>query len=110
MEFEWDPEKEVRNLEKHGISFAAAARVLEGGGAFEYESSRAGEARWVAVGRHPTRHCVIAVVYALREGRFRIISARRARDHEQAEYHRQLAQGVSGRTGPEGGPSAGPER
>jgi len=29
MEFEWDPAKEAANLTKHGISFVAAAWVLE---------------------------------------------------------------------------------
>ena len=28
MEFEWDPEKAVRNLAKHGVAFAEAATVF----------------------------------------------------------------------------------
>jgi hypothetical protein len=35
MEFEWDPAKEARNLEKHGISFVAGAQALASGSTFE---------------------------------------------------------------------------
>ena len=30
MRFEWDPEKEIRNLRKHGVSFVEASTVLSG--------------------------------------------------------------------------------
>jgi hypothetical protein len=91
MEFEWDPAKEAANLAKHGMSFVAAARVLESGRAFEFQSDRGDEPRWVAIGRHPKTRKIVAVVYAMREGRYRIISARRARANEEAEYRRQIA-------------------
>jgi uncharacterized protein len=29
LEFEWDPEKDRSNLQKHGVSFLEAATVLE---------------------------------------------------------------------------------
>jgi uncharacterized DUF497 family protein len=96
MEFEWDQAKEARNLEKHGISFVAAARVLEGGIALQSRSDQGGEERWVAIGMHPEAGKVIAIVYAMREGRHRIISARRARTHEEAEYRRQVARAAEG--------------
>jgi uncharacterized DUF497 family protein len=90
MEFQWDPAKEAKNLEKHGISFVAAARVLESGITFQSRSDHRGEERWVAIGMHPETGKVIAVVYAMRDGRHRVISARRARTHEEAEYRRQV--------------------
>ncbi|MHB1194654.1 MAG: BrnT family toxin [Longimicrobiales bacterium] len=90
MEFEWDPAKEAKNLEKHGISFVAAARVLERGITFHSRSDHDGEQRWVAIGMHPESGKVIAVVYAMRDGRHRVISARRARTHEQAEFRKQV--------------------
>jgi uncharacterized protein (DUF4415 family)/uncharacterized DUF497 family protein len=53
MEVEWNPEKEARSLVKHGISFAAVARVLESGTTIEFQPDRSGEPRWVAIGTHP---------------------------------------------------------
>jgi hypothetical protein len=86
MEFEWDPAKGAENLEKHGISFVAAARTLESGMTFEFQSDRGGESRRVAIGTHPATQKVIAIVFTMREGRYRIISARRAREHEEEKY------------------------
>ena len=72
MEFEWDPAKEAANLTKHGISFVAAAQVLETGTALEFQSDRGGEPRWVAIGMHP-------------------MSARRARHDEEQEYRTHVS-------------------
>jgi hypothetical protein len=91
MEFEWDPAREAANLAKHGISFVAAAQVLESVTTFEFQSDRGGEPRWVSIGMHPATQRIVAVVYAMREGRYRIISARRARDHEEKEYRKHIA-------------------
>ena len=95
MEFEWDAAKEARNVEKHGISFVAAAQVLESGTAFSAESDRGGERRWIAVGIHPATRKAIAVVYTERGGRCRIISARRAHQDEEEEYRRRIARRTS---------------
>lgn len=98
MEFEWDSAKEASNLAKHGISFVAAAQALESSTNFEFRSDRDGEMRWVAIGRHPATEKIIAVVYVMRDGRYRIISARRARENEEKEYRKHVA----GRERPEG--------
>jgi uncharacterized DUF497 family protein len=95
MGFEWDPAKEAKNLEKHGISFVAAARVLEDGITFQSRSDHGGEERWVAIGMHPETGKVIAVVYAMRDARYRVISARRAREHEEAEFRKQVERGAA---------------
>jgi uncharacterized DUF497 family protein len=94
MEFEWDSEKEAANLVKHGISFAAAARVLESGTTFEFQSDRSGEPRWVAIGTHPVTKKVVAVVYTMRGGRYRIISARKARENEEKDYQEHIGRGT----------------
>ena len=83
MTFEWDPEKRRANLEKHGLDFADAARVWDGP-VWSRRSDREGEERYVAVGFVDGR--LIAVVYALRDGAYRIISARRARKNEERNY------------------------
>lgn len=95
MEFEWDPAKEVANLTKHGISFVAAARVLESGRTVGFQSDRGGEPRWVAIGIHPATQKIVAIVYTMREGRCRIISARRARTNEEEEYRKHIARRAS---------------
>ena len=97
MEFEWDPTKESRNLEKHGISFVAAARVLESGATLRSASDHGDEQRWVAVGPHPETGRIIAVVYAMRDARYRIISARRARKHEETQYREWIEREATGR-------------
>ncbi|MDP3897413.1 MAG: BrnT family toxin [Mesorhizobium sp.] len=68
---------------KHKITFDDAALALMQPH-LEYDSIRSDEHRIVAV--CPQRGRIIGVIYTLREGRCRIISARPARDYEQREY------------------------
>lgn len=83
MEFEWDPAKAEFNLEKHGISFVAAARVLQGP-YVRVPSHRGNEERYLGIGELNGR--ILTVVYTMRAGRYRIISARRARTNEKEAY------------------------
>lgn len=83
MEFEWDPAKAESNLEKHGISFVAAAKMLQGPHV-RIPSHRGGEVRYLGIGELNGR--ILTVVYTMRQGRYRIISARRARTNEEAAY------------------------
>jgi uncharacterized DUF497 family protein len=83
MEFEWDPDKNEANIRKHGISFVGASRILAGTN-YRERSDRGGERRWIAVGPYEGR--LVTVVYTRREERYRIISARRAREHERRKY------------------------
>jgi hypothetical protein len=104
MEFEWDPAKEAANVAKHGISFIAAARVLASGTTFEFESGRGAEPRRVAIGMHTETRKIVAVVYTMREGRYRIISARRARANEEAEYRKEVTRRAPEGQGEDDGP------
>ena len=88
MDFEWDSMKEESNLRKHGISFVAAARVLESQRVITVLSDRPGERRWLAVGMNSGDQRIIAVVYTMRGERYRIISARRARKNEEESFRR----------------------
>ena len=83
MEFEWDPKKEEANLEKHGISFVAAARLLATAH-YEERSDRNGEIRYLVIGE--IQQSVLAVAYTKRGDKYRIISARRASKNEEARY------------------------
>lgn len=87
MEFEWDAEKAVRNLRKHGVAFEDAARVFLDDARLETHDGREdyGEDRWATIGL--VHAVVLYVVYTIRhEDTIRIISARRALHHEQKQY------------------------
>jgi uncharacterized DUF497 family protein len=91
MEFEWDEDKRLANLEKHGIDFPTACTIWERGPIDPYAQNWVGdEHRRLAVGTIPDEQGekIIAVVYTLREGRVRIISARAARRYERQDYRR----------------------
>lgn len=86
MEFEWDENKRQRNLAKHGSDLLRVTTVFERKH-LNQELAYADELRWKAIGLIDGRE--IAVIYTRRNGRVRLISARRAREHERRTY-RQL--------------------
>ena len=90
-EFEWDPDKEAANLQKHGISFTQAAAAFRDPFAVDWIDDREdyGEERVVLLGM--TDGSVLVVVYTERGSRIRIISARRADRYEQEIYFRENA-------------------
>lgn len=85
MLFEWDENKRLANLEKHGIDFVDAAAVFEGGArVYSYPSPKHEEDRWVTVGQANGR--LIAVIWTERQRAVRLISARSAREEERRQY------------------------
>jgi len=90
VDFEWDPNKNAANIAKHALDFEDAISIFEGP---YIEHQIAGrdyrEVRYLAFGIVHER--VIAVVYTLREGRRRIISARRASPREREAYRQAFA-------------------
>ena len=86
--FEWDDAKAQTNLVKHRVGFAVASRVFNDFFAFEVfdGSSETSEARFIITGM--VDGIVLTVVYTERDGRIRIISARKATRHEQRNYYR----------------------
>ncbi len=81
--FEWDENKSKANLLKHGYDFDDASQALYGPVVI-HRSDRNKEERWIAVGSLEGR--LIAVIFTRREDVIRIISARRARKHEERAY------------------------
>ncbi len=79
MEFEWDEKKNQSNIEKHGIDFKTAAGIFYQEHAIR-KSSHMLEDRWLATGT--VKGLKMTVVFTLRQGKVRIISARRARKNE----------------------------
>jgi uncharacterized protein len=82
--FEWDEAKRQANLEEHGIDFEDAASIFSRP-YLRIRSDRNDEMRFVAIGC--IKDIEIAVVYTIRAGACRIISARRARTNEREDYH-----------------------
>ena len=84
--FEWDEAKAAENYVKHGVSFETAIKVFGDPFGIERLDDREdyGEERFILIGT--AEEAVITVVYTERNGRFRIISARRATRHEQDDY------------------------
>lgn len=82
--FEWDEAKNQANIAKHGISFEEA-RLIFDGLVYTVESSRPAERRMKSIGRIE-QSILVAVVHTDRDGRTRIISARRATRKERRIY------------------------
>ena len=84
LSFEWDENERLRNLGKHRIDFVDAVRIFDEP-LVAIPSTSSGEERWKVVG--PCDDILITVVCTDRDGRCRIISARRAHRNERAQYH-----------------------
>jgi len=82
---EWDPEKAISNLRKHGIDFADAVSALGDDLAVTIPDDSPDERRFVTVGMDALDR-VLVVVYAWRGDRMRLISARRATPRERRVY------------------------
>jgi len=89
MEIEYDPDKEIANILKHGMSLEIA-RVVDWSIAMIQADTRwfYGEARCTAVVPVLSKHYVI--VFTDRRDRRRIISVRRANHRERRRYVRFL--------------------
>jgi uncharacterized protein len=86
MIFEWDEAKNRSTFVKRGFGFAHAARVFEDLNRLERVDRRRqyGEERRQTVGDVDGN--ALFVVFTLRGDAIRIISARRAHDHEERTY------------------------
>lgn len=84
--FEWDEGKALSNLAKHKIEFSYGINVFLDPNRTDLDASRAedGEMRRKAIGAIEGR--LFTVVYTLRAGAARIISARRANILESRIY------------------------
>ena len=87
MKFEWDDEKDARNLAKHGVSFDEAASVFDDSlymDFFDPEHSDS-EHRYIRVGCSERRR-ILVVSYTERGSAIRLISARPATNKEREAY------------------------
>lgn len=90
MHFEWDDDKNLQNIAKHGLSLEDAGRIFRGftldllDDRFDY-----GELREVSIGMIDGL-AVVTVFHASRDGVCRIISARPAKRAERSGYEQAI--------------------
>jgi uncharacterized protein len=85
VEFDWDEKKDKSNQRKHGISFSLASLVfLDENRKEELDEASLDEKRWITLGLVDGQE--IVVVYTMRGGMTRLISARGADKYEREDY------------------------
>jgi uncharacterized protein len=90
MEFEWDEEKAVANLRKHGVAFVDAAEALRSDRLVVEKldmNDDYGEERTIAFAM--LGDVILMIVFTMRGEIYRLISARRADRDEQHYYYRE---------------------
>lgn len=91
LKFEWDPEKEEENINKHNVSFPEASTIFYDNNSItiEDESHSFHEQRYITIGC--TNYGRLLTVCATDRGDFiRIISARKATRQERITYEQQI--------------------
>lgn len=82
--FEWDPEKNASNVQKHGLSFEEAASIFSGP-VLTGPDETVGEYREKSFGLLGGS-VVVCVIHTDRGGNTRIISARKATRNERKHF------------------------
>ena len=85
--FEFDPAKSTANKSKHGIDFIEAQALWKDADRIEGPARSTTEPRYVVIGRIRETLWAAFVMYR-HEETIRIISVRRARETERAQYER----------------------
>jgi uncharacterized DUF497 family protein len=90
MKFEFDPKKSAANAVKHGIDFVAAQELWEDVNRLVEPARSDAEKRQRMIAQ--TGGKLWAAIFTERGDNIRIISVRRARDNEKAEYEQSEEQ------------------
>lgn len=89
MRFEWNEQKRLINLKKHGIDFADVYLMFEYDVATDIDDRfDYGEIRYISLGL--LRGDVIVVSHKEKDENFRIISARKAEKYERETYFKAV--------------------
>ena len=91
MKFEWDDDKNDKNIQKHGIDFKDVVEMFEHPMLTHLDTRQDyGEDRWIGIGL--LKHIVAVTVFLEWEDEetIRIISARKATRHESKEYNKRI--------------------
>lgn len=91
MEFEWDPQKAAKNLQKHKVPFTEAATVFDDPLSITVADPdhSAEEERFIIIAQSYRRRLLI-VSFAERGDRIRIISARELTRSERKAYEEEI--------------------
>jgi len=90
MKYQWDEEKNKKNIRHHGIDFNdVPSMFLSPMVTFLDNRKDYGEDRWIGIGILKTILAVI-VFTEPNDDTIRIVSARKARKHEQQIYRDQI--------------------
>ena len=92
MKFDWDPEKNKKNVKKHGVDFREAETVFQDEMALELldEEHSEEEDRYIIIGlSSKTRELMVCHCYRNDGDVIRIFSARRATKTEITLYERK---------------------
>jgi len=84
MTFEWDENKNQINIKKHGLSFEEATKIFEISNIILEAKTIENEKRYAIIGKLKDK-CYFCV-FTIRNGKIRIISARRCRKKEEEYY------------------------
>jgi hypothetical protein len=84
MSFEYDPQKNASNLQKHGIDFEAARSLWDDQHRLEIPARTEDEPRFLVIGQIGGK--IWSAVITYRGENVRIISVRRSRDEEIELY------------------------
>ncbi len=90
-EFDWDPKKDTLNLKKHRISFDTAMLVFDDPNLLtKFNRHKDGEERWHTIGYIERVLLVVVHTYRMKGSKeiSRIISARKASNHEKFLYRK----------------------
>jgi len=92
-QFEWHDAKARSNYAKHGVTFDIARKAFADPFMVEIldNTEDYGEERFLLIGMADGH--LLSVIYTPRQGRYRLITARRATKDEQDHYFTQNSQG-----------------
>ena len=90
MDFEWDDQKYLENIQRHRVDFIGAILIFRAEVVTKVDTRHDyGETRYEAVG-FVGENCFV-VVYTRRDDRFRVISARHGGRRDRRAYHAHVA-------------------
>ena len=92
MHWTWDSAKAAANLEKHGVSFEAAALVFDDPMQISMPDPHPDGDRWRTIGRVHLSTLFVVHTQIEDDGTGRIITARKATPSERRAYERSFSQ------------------
>jgi len=98
LSFEWDEEKALRNIDKHGVNFEEGVTIFHDPLSISIDDPdhSVNEERFIDIGVSESGRLLV-VSYSERTGKIRIISCRKATKKERRQYEEGIHQENPGR-------------